>query len=86
MQATLTRESVRKAAGRLGVEPETVRRYIRKGDLSATTKNGRGVAQTLWLDPLEVDAFIRGGIPAAEAYRLERDKPAIPARRGRSGK
>lgn len=87
MQVTAKRMTVKDAAIVLAMDPETIRQKIRQGKLSAMTNGGStGPGVRKFLDPLEVDAYARGGEPAAEAYRAERDRKAVPVRRGRGGR
>src|SRR5262245_2170649 len=83
--ATVTpRLTTRKAAEFLAVSPHTIRKYVHLGWLSAVTNSGgRGPGQRYYLNAAEVDAFARGGAPAAEAYRLQRDNRPIVPRKGR---
>lgn len=87
MQVTALRMTTDEAATALRVKPETVRRHARRRWLHAITDSGEtGPGQVLYFDPAEVEAFARGGKPAAEAYRAGRDRKPIPVRRGRAGK
>ena len=57
-------------ADRLGMSETTVRTFCKVGYLVGQTSSGsRGRGQRYYFDPVEVEAFARGGAPAAKAYR-----------------
>jgi hypothetical protein len=71
------------AAKRLGITGETVRAYVRLGWLDGKTPSGEtGRGKPFFFDSDEVEAFKRGGAPAAKAYREARDL-SIKPKRGR---
>jgi len=82
--AVILRMTVEDAAEALRLEPEAVRRHIRRGNLAASTDSGkRGPSQRLYLDPAEVEAFAMGGAPAAKDYRDRKAGSTIKAKRPR---
>lgn len=71
------------AAAVLGIGVQYLYELADRGDLVPTTNQGRrGGGKRLYYDPAEVEAFARGGAPAAAAYRAGRDGAA----KGKAGR
>lgn len=69
----MSRISTAKAAEMLGVQPRTVRGYIRRKWLSSVTPSGlQGNHERHYLDLGEIEAFKTGGAIAARNYRQQR--------------
>ncbi len=83
----MTRLTTKEAAAVLRVSTETVRSLAKdRGYLKPITSSGDcGRGQRMYFDAGEVEAFARGGAPAAKAYREERDLKVAP-KRGRKVK
>lgn len=63
-------------AERLGLSRETVRGLAASGQLGFHTNSGRiGRGSRKYFDANEVEAFARGGAPAAKAYRESLERP-----------
>lgn len=74
-------------AKRVGRHPQTVRRWAAMGYLKPWTADGTlGKGKDISFDAGEVAEFLRGGAPAAKAYRERRDGDVTPTRRGRGRK
>ena len=83
----ITRIKTRTVAERMDCSVETVRAWANEGYLTWWTPDGtRGKSHDLWFDAAEVEAFIRGGAPAAKAYRERLNGDVTPTRRGRGRK
>jgi hypothetical protein len=82
----MTRLTTTQVADRLGIGPDAIREYARAGWLTAVTASGRtGKGKRFYFDAEEVDAFAKGGAPAAKAYRERQGGPAKPRRYRRAG-
>ena len=75
-------------ARRLGLHPQSVRRYVAAGYLKPWTADGTlGKGKDILIDAGEAEAFVKGGAPAAKAYREQREAGDVaPTRRGRGRK
>ena len=81
----MKRLTTREAADALGVSHDAVRVYAKVGYLKPITASGTlGVGQRMYFDRDEVEAFARGGAPAAKAYRESRE--TVAPKRGRKQK
>jgi hypothetical protein len=77
----MARIDTTEAANRLGITGETVRAYVRLGWLDGKTASGEtGRGKPFFFDSDEIEAFRRGGAPAAKAYRESRDLDVKPKR------
>lgn len=78
----IKRITTTEAARRLSITPDIVRGYARIGWLSRSTSSGRsGRGKRMYFDAAEVEAFARGGAPAAKAYREQQANGAPKPRR-----
>ena len=81
----MTRITTKQAAVMLGVDPQGVRVFAKTGWLRGITNSGAmGQGKRLYFDRDEVEAFARGGAPAAKAYREGRE--TVAPKRGRKQK
>lgn len=79
----MARIGTKEAAEILGVSAQTVRAYHDEGWLVGRTASGdEGRGKRIYFDDGEVKAFLKGGAPAAKAYR-ESNEPKPAPRRGR---